>query len=290
MHYFIQYFHMEILIFAPVILKNITFSHIKNNNMKIYKQILAFSLLCLSISLSAYDAVGHRIVTDIAYQNLTNKALTQVDKVLGKHGIIYEATWADEVRSDKKYAYSYQWHYQNLNDGMTTADFQKLLDNPKAEGEHLFYALDTLTSRLKKDKNDAEALKFLVHFVGDLHQPMHLGRLEDLGGNKISINWFGKTINLHSLWDSYIVESNKMSYSEFSRYLQDKFEPKRLEFKKYSILQSIETGYAIRTQIYAYDTTDTNNYHYVYFFADKQDEMLYRGGIQLSNILNDIYK
>ena len=281
---------MEILIFAPVILKNITFSHIKNNNMKIYKQILAFSLLCLSISLSAYDAVGHRIVADIAYQNLTNKARAQVDKVLGKHGIIYEATWADEVRSDKKYAYSYQWHYQNLNDGMTIADFQKLLDNPKAEGEHLFYALDTLTSRLKKDKNDAEALKFLVHFVGDLHQPMHLGRLEDLGGNKISINWFGKTINLHSLWDSYIIESNKMSYSEFSRYLQDKFEPKRSEFKKYSILQSIEAGYAIRTQIYAYDTTDTNNYHYVYFFADKQDEMLYRGGIQLSNILNDIYR
>ena len=281
---------MEILIFAPVILKNITFSHIKNNNMKIYKQILAFSLLCLSISLSAYDAVGHRIVADIAYQNLTNKARAQVDEVLGKHGIIYEATWADEVRSDKKYAYSYQWHYQNLKDGMTTADFQKLLDNPKAEGEHLFYALDTLTSRLKKDKNDAEALKFLVHFVGDLHQPMHLGRLEDLGGNKISINWFGKTINLHSLWDSYIVESNKMSYSEFSRYLQDKFEPKRSEFKKYSILQSIEAGYAIRTQIYAYDTTDTNNYHYVYFFADKQDEMLYRGGIQLSNILNDIYR
>ena len=257
--------------------------------MKIYKQILAFSFLCLSISLSAYDAVGHRIVADIAYQNLTNKALTQVDKVLGKHGIIYEATWADEVRSDKKYAYSYQWHYQNLKDGMTTADFQKLLDNPKAEGEHLFYALDTLTSRLKKDKNDAEALKFLVHFVGDLHQPMHLGRLEDLGGNKISINWFGKTINLHSLWDSYIIESNKMSYSEFSRYLQDKFEPKRSEFKKYSILQSIEAGYAIRTQIYAYDTTDTNNYHYVYFFANKQDEMLYRGGIQLANILNDIY-
>ncbi|HEY5591060.1 MAG TPA: S1/P1 nuclease [Paludibacter sp.] len=281
---------MEILIFAPVILKNITFSHIKNNNMKIYKQILAFSLLCFSISLSAYDAVGHRIVADIAYQNLTNKARAQVDEVLGKHGIIYEATWADEVRSDKKYAYSYQWHYQNLKDGMTTADFQKLLDNPKAEGEHLFYALDTLTSRLKKDKNDAEALKFLVHFVGDLHQPMHLGRLEDLGGNKISINWFGKTINLHSLWDSYIVESNKMSYSEFSRYLQDKFEPKRSEFKKYSILQSIEAGYAIRTQIYAYDTTDTNNYHYVYFFADKQDEMLYRGGIQLSNILNDIYR
>jgi hypothetical protein len=258
--------------------------------MKLYRQILALSFLCLTVSMSAYDAVGHRIIADIAYQNLTNKARTQVDKVLGIKGIVYEATWADEIRSNNKYAYSYKWHYQDLKDGMNTADLQKLLDNPKAEGEHLFFAIDTLTLRLKKDKNDAEALKFLVHFVGDLHQPMHFGRAEDLGGNKISINWFGKQINIHSLWDGYMIENNKMSYSEFSQYLQDKFEPQKAEFKKYTILQSVEAGYAVRTQIYAYDTADTNNYHYVYFFAEKRDEMLYRGGIQLANVLNAIFK
>ena len=246
--------------------------------------------MCLTLSLSAYDAVGHRIIADIAYQNLTKKARTQVDKVLGKQGIVYQATWADEVRSDKKYETSYQWHYQNLKDSMNSADLQKLLDNPKAEGEHLFYALDMLTSRLKKDKNDIEALKFLVHFVGDLHQPMHLGRLEDLGGNKLKTSWFGKPINLHSLWDTYIVDGKNMSYSEYSQYLQDKYEPQKLVFQKYSILQSIEAGYVLRNQIYGYDMTDTNNYHYLYFFADKQDEMLYRGGIQLANILNAIYK
>jgi len=258
--------------------------------MKLYKQILAFSFSCLTISMSAYDAVGHRIIADIAYHNLTEKATVQVDKVLGKHGIIYQATWADEVRSDKKYDKSYPLHYQNLKDSMTTADLQQLLDHPKAEGEHLFYAIDSLTSCLKKDKTNAEALKFLVHFVGDLHQPMHLGRLDDLGGNKVKTNWFGKTINLHALWDSYIIEGKKMSYSEYSQYLQDKFEPQKSTIKKYSILQSIEAGYAIRTEIYGYDTTDTNNYHYLYFFADKQDEMLYRAGLQLANILNGIFK
>lgn len=259
-------------------------------NMKINKHILTLSLLWLTISLSAYDAVGHRMVADIAYQNLSCKARSKVDKVLGKHGIIYAATWADEVRSDKKYAYSYQWHYQNLADNLTTSDFQNLLAHPKAEGEHLFFALDSLTTRLKKDKKDAEALKFLVHFVADLHQPMHLGRLTDLGGNKVDIKWFGKTTNIHSLWDSSLIENRKMSYSEFSKYLQDKFAPRKSEFKKYTLLQSVEAGYAVRTQIYAYDTTDTNSYHYMYFFAEQQDEMLYRGGIQLANILNAIYK
>jgi len=258
--------------------------------MKLNKQFFTLCLLAFTISASAYDAVGHRIIADIAYDNLTDKARIQVDKMLGKRGIVYEATWADEVRSDAKYAYSYQWHFQDLDDNMTSAGIKKLLDNPKAEGEHLFFALDSLTKRLKNDKNDTEALKFLVHFVGDLHQPMHMGSKEDKGGNKVDFNWFGRKTNLHSVWDGGLIENQKMSYSEYSQYLQDKFEPQKAEFKKHNILQSVEASYAVRNMIYSYDTSDSNNYHYVYFFADKLDEMLYRGGIQLANILNAIYK
>ncbi|MDP4239022.1 MAG: S1/P1 nuclease [Bacteroidota bacterium] len=258
--------------------------------MKISKLFLTSCFLGLTLSLSAYDAVGHRIIADIAYNNLTNSAKGKVDKVLGKRGMVYEATWADEVRSDNRYAYSYQWHFQDLDDNMTSADLKKLWDNPTAEGQHLFFAIDSMIVRLKKDKNDTEALKFLVHFVGDLHQPMHLGRKDDKGGNKVDFNWFGRKTNLHAVWDGALIDSEKMSYSEFSRYLQDKYEPRKAEFKKYGLLQSIEASYAVRESIYRYDTTDTSNYHYVYFFADKRDEMLYRGGIQLANILNTIYK
>ena len=258
--------------------------------MKINKYILTLCFLGLALSISAYDAVGHRIIAEIAYRNLTDKARNQVDKVLGKHGIVYEASWADDVRSDNKYAYSYQWHYQDLDDNMTSTDIKKLLGNPKAEGEHLFFALDTLTSRLKKDKNDAEALKFIVHFVGDLHQPLHLGRKDDKGGNKVDFNWFGRKTNLHSVWDGSLIENQKMSYLEFSQYLLDKFESRKAEFKKQNILQSVEAVYVVRNMIYAYDSTDNSNYHYIYFFADKRDEMLYRGGIQLANVLNSIYK
>ncbi len=258
--------------------------------MKTNKYILTLTLLSISLFVSAYDAIGHRIVADVAYHNLKPKAQKQLDKILGVHGIIYASTWADEVRSDKKYTYSYQWHYQNLSDNLSENDIKMLLANPTAEGEHLFFALDSLTRRLKINKNDTEALKFLIHFVGDLHQPMHLGRKEDLGGNKVDTKWFGKTINIHSLWDSYLIEFKKMSYSEYSTYLLDKFVPQKDKFKTYSILQSVEASYYIRNQIYSYDSSDTNNYHYTYFFSDKLDEMLYRGGIQLANILNTIYK
>jgi hypothetical protein len=258
--------------------------------MKLNKYFLALGLLAITFTAFAYDAVGHRIVADIAYQNLTEKVRTQLDHLLGKHGIVYESTWADEVRSDNKYAYSYQWHYQDLDDNMTTAGLKKLLDNPKSEGEHLFYALGNMTSRLKTDKNDVEAIKFLIHFVGDLHQPLHMGRKEDKGGNKVDLNWFGRKTNLHALWDGALIENQKMSYSEYSKYLQDKFESRKAEFKKCTLLQSIEASYAVRNLIYSYDYSDTNNYHYAYYFDDKLDEMLYRGGIQLANVLNAIYK
>ncbi len=258
--------------------------------MKINKHFLALCFLAFTVSLSAYDAVGHRIVADIAYHNLTDKARNQLDQVLGKNGIVYAATWADDIRSDNKYAYSYQWHYQDLDDNMASTDLEKLLNNPKAEGEHLFYALDSLTKRLKNNKSDAEALKFIVHIVGDLHQPLHLGRKDDKGGNAVEFNWFGRKTNLHAVWDGSLIESQKMSYTEFSQYLQDKYEARKAEIKKQTVLQSIEAVYAVRNMIYSYDMSDKSNYHYVYFFAEKRDEMLYRGGIQLANILNTIYK
>ena len=258
--------------------------------MRINKLFTAFFFLSLSLSVSAYDAVGHRIVADVAYANLTKTAQNQLDKILGKHGLIYAATWPDDIKSDKSYAYSYQWHYQNLRDSMSSEGLKQLLENPKSEGDHLFYAIDSLTNRLKIDRKDAEALKFLIHFIGDLHQPMHLGRVDDLGGNKVVTKWFGKTINIHSLWDSYLIEGHQMSYTEFSQYLQDKFEPRKAEIQKCSLLQSVEASYAVRNLIYGYDTSDTSNYHYSYYFNPKIDEMLYRGGIQLANVLNAIYK
>ena len=265
---------------------------IKNKSYLTHLKVITILFFALFFSLNtwAWDAVGHRIIGEIAYQNLTRKVRKQCDRVLGERGIVYQATWADEVRSDKKYDYSYQWHYQNLKDGMTTADLEKLLANPTSEGEHLFYALDILTERLKKNKNDEEALKFLVHFVGDMHQPMHMGRLDDLGGNKIDMNWFGKNTNLHAVWDGQITSSKNMSYTEYSNYLEDKYAPQLREYKKYSTMQSVEKAYEIRTKIYNYEDPKNSNYLYIYTFSKDVDEMLFRAGIQLANQLNAIYK
>jgi len=258
--------------------------------MSFKKSFLFILISVFSFSAVAYDAVGHRIIADIAYTNLTAKAKKQCDKVLGKQGIIYASVWADEIRSDKQYDYSYKWHYQNLKDSLTIDQIDALFKNPTAEGEHLFFAIDQLTQRLKKDKNDAEALKFLVHFMADLHQPMHLGRAKDLGANKIKVQWFGKSTNLHAVWDGMITESQKMSYSEYSRFLQNSFEKQKAKKQAESLLQSVYSVYLLRTEVYNYGFDDKSNYNYIYKFAGRNNEMMYSAGIQLSKRLNELFK
>ena len=255
---------------------------------KLFISTILFTVL--SLSNYAFDATGHRTVADIAYHNLSTNAQKQVDDLLGKHGIIYFSVWADDVRNDSTYTYSYNWHFQNLADNMTVQDLQKLWENPTSQGEHLFYAIQKMIQRIKKDKNDAEALKFLVHFVGDLHQPYHLGRAEDRGGNDIQTKWFNQTIKVHQLWDRELIAHQAYSYLEYSQYLQDKYSKQNTDYKNSTFLQSIIAVYELRKELYTYDYAKMRYYEYNFKYKDKLDEMLYRGGTQLANILNAIYK
>ena len=200
------------------------------------KFFLYLFAISLTLPAMAYDAFGHRIIAGIAYENLTCHARKKVDKMLGKHGLIYVSTWSDDVRSDSAYAYSYDWHFQNLRDGMNPTDILSLYENPKNEG----------------------------------------------------IKWFGKDIRLHQLWDTQMIEGRNYSYSEYVEFLQDKFAGRNNEFKKQSLPQSLEAVYQVRNKIYKYDYNNLRAYNYMYVFNNDLDELLYRGGIQLANLLNKV--
>lgn len=258
--------------------------------MSRFKVLLISILFFGSFRLAAYDAVGHRIITEVAYENLSCKARKKVDKILGKRGIVYYSSWADEIRSDKTYKYSYPWHYENVPENQTPDDLKMFLEQSKTGGKHLFYALDSLYNHLKLHKNDAEALKFVIHLVGDLHQPLHLGRSEDVGGHRMFVKWFGKNTKLHSIWDANIIQLRNMSSSEYAQYLSDKYENVNKIYKNYSFLQSVEASYSLVNEIYVYGSDFKDSYGYIYHFIDKVEDIMYRAGIQLANMLNDIYK
>lgn len=252
--------------------------------------ILLLLIMQTAMSAFSFDALGHRTVADIAYKNLTDKARKQVDNILGVRGMVYTASWADEIKSDKSYSYSYAWHFQNLADGLSPEIIKNLWENPKSDGLHLFYALDSLTNLLKENGKNEEALKYIVHLVGDCMQPLHLGRLEDLGGNKVYMKWFGKSTNIHAVWDRYLIESTQYSYTEYSQYLCDKFANDKV-IKKQTLLESVQKNYLVRQKIYDYQLEgNTNNYNYYYYFKDDLDTSLYTAGVQLAQLLNSIYK
>jgi hypothetical protein len=234
-----------------------------------------FVLQSAAVMLQAWDVVGHRIVADVAYRTLTGKARKMCDKVLGEKGLLYAASWADDIKSDSTFDYASPWHYRNLPDNLADADLPVYLNEGTDEGEHLFWAISQMKIRLVKNNSDSEALKFLVHFIGDMHQPLHLGRADDLGANKIKIKWFGQETNLHALWDGKLIDSKRLSSSEYAEYLLNKFSANRKADLNITMFESLCKIYAARNIIYDFDYSKPfNSYHYIYRYAELADEIL----------------
>ena len=192
--------------------------------MKKTVQKLAILSLTLLITLSAHSPnalfwgqIGHRTVERIADGMLTKKAQEEVKRVLGSETLAEVSTWMDEIRSDRAYNYANTWHYCTIPDGMTYEEA------PKQEGGDVIWAIEKIIDELKSDTLTAEQeetnLRFLVHLVGDIHQPLHVGNGEDRGGNDIKVTWFGSNTNLHSVWDSRMIDGKQFSYYELADWI-----------------------------------------------------------------------
>ena len=128
--------------------------------------VIIFSVL-LSIPSFAWGPEGHRIVAKIAYAYMNKKAVKQVDKVLGKSGLVFWANWPDEIKSDTIYPNSFDWHFQDMEAGLTDEQVANMLTDYPAVGGNMFRALDSLTVLLKDDKTNFDALRFFAHISGD---------------------------------------------------------------------------------------------------------------------------
>lgn len=248
-------------------------------------------LMLLPAEVLAWGQEGHRIVAEIAYRNLNCCARYKVDKVLGKRGMVYWANWPDEIKSDTIYPQSHDWHFQDLDGGMTDEEVIATLTNYPEKGGNLWRACDSLTNVLKKDPKNEIALRFIVHFVGDRFCPMHTGHMDDLGGNRVKCKWFGRNTNLHSIWDSAIIESRGYTYSEYAQYLMNKYDKaERKRIRKMSWEEITVHNYRFTDDIYTYqETWDGNGWHYVYRWADPMEWQLYAAGIRLAKLLNELY-
>jgi hypothetical protein len=243
---------------------------------------------------SSDDAVfwgknGHRVTGKIAEKHLTRKAKKSIDKILKGKSLAFVSTYADEIKSDRKYSKYYPWHYVNMNLDQTYEQAEK---NPEGD---LVTGIDTCIAILK-DKNSTDEeqnfhLKMLVHFMGDLHQPMHIGQKEDKGGNSIQVEWFGSGTNLHSVWDSKMIDDWEMSYEELADNA-DSLSKKQLEaIEKGSIVDWVNEVHIVTKEVYNSVKVGENlRYNYSYDHFETVRAQLQRGGIRLAKVLNEIYK
>ena len=165
---------------------------------------LALAAWLPAASAVAHGPEGHLIAGRAAAPLLCPRAAAEVARLGGGEDLGELGLWADRIRSDEAYAHAAPWHYVNVPDGASIADHVT-----PPEGD-ILWAIGHFRARLGDDGLDdrerGEALRFLVHFIVDVHQPLHVGRAEDRGGNGIAIVYEGETINLHRLWDTQAVE------------------------------------------------------------------------------------
>lgn len=156
------------------------------------------------------------------------------------------------------------------------------------------------TEKQKKTIGKREALAFYVHFIGDIHQPLHVGRRGDFGGNKIEVTWFEEDTNSHKVWDELLIESMELSFTEFATFLNRLPEDDKDKYRGSNYLDWAKESKDIRPQVYDFGTQRKAYYLNVvespvlsWDYRSKNlpliREQLTKGGIRFAEKLNDIF-
>ena len=256
------------------------------------KRFLVFAVaLCATLTSFGWGQKGHDVVAYIAECNLKPKAYQKVVKALGGHSLVYYANWMDNASHTDQYRYTKTWHYANVDEGFTYDTMQK---QPKGD---VVTAIEGIVAELQSGKLSAEQedvrLRMLIHLVGDIHCPMHAGRLSDRGGNNVIVKFFNKDTKLHSLWDTALVEAaHKWGYTEWEQQL-NRYCPaeRKAEIAKGEPADWLNESHAIAKDVYMASPEKAKlSYDYLNYFTPTIEQQLLAGGLRLARILNELYQ
>jgi len=279
--------------------------------------ITTLILLFASQLLLAWGQNGHRIVAQICYDNLTEETRLEIDEMLGDDYLAQVANWPDFIKSEQNWNFAKPWHYVTIHSHQTVEEvITEGRKKPKIE--NAIEAIELMKAILKgeeaatkqfqnlMDENavkplsgsiKATALAFLVHIIGDIHQPLHCGKNKDHGGNKISVLFFNERSNIHAVWDSGIVEKEELSYTEFSAFIVKHTITRKAAWETADIISWVEESIIGREKIYntIYDNTDRDtglpnlSYSYQHDFLPMVEDRLAAAGYRAAVVLNDCF-
>lgn len=242
----------------------------------------------------AWGLQGHRIVGQIADSYLTKSARKGVAAILGNESVAMSSNWPDFLKSNPDYKYLSPWHYVNIKAGMTKEYVVNFLENDTSV--NAFTKINWLKGELKK-KEIAPADKklylwLLIHIVGDIHQPLHVGRPDDLGGNKIKVLWFNDSYNLHQIWDEVLIDFQQLSYTEYANAINYTTKQERNNWQQQAMSTWFWESYQIAELIYSdvKGTEEKLGYQYNFKYKATLEAQLLKGGVRLAGILNEIFR
>jgi hypothetical protein len=252
----------------------------------IKKSFLAALALGGAFSLISWGFKGHRSIATIAQQHLTSNTAHVVSAYLEGKAMAEVSTWADENRNPK----TAPWHYLNLPLGLNHDAFVKAV----SQSDKNVYTAILKTEASLKDKNltfeeKNEALKYLIHLIGDAHQPMHVSRKEDKGGNTIQLRFDNKGTNLHSLWDSRLIDHEGLSEADIVKTYDVATTAQIKQWQSDSPMQWLWESYQISSELYQIakpgQTIDQAYYEKYILLTRKR---INQAGIRLAGELNKL--
>lgn len=262
------------------------------NGTKTIVVLILACLLYMPMRANAWGMLGHRIVGEVADSYLKAKTKKAIAGILGSESLAMSANWGDFIKSDSTYNYMYNWHFVNLPAGLNKDGVYNFLE--KEKGPNVYSKIPDLVAVLKDKTSPIDqkklAIRMLVHLVGDLHQPMHTARKEDLGGNRVSVLWFNEKSNIHRVWDEQLIDYQQLSYTEYTRYINHPSAVQLYNWQNTSLKDCVYESYLVCNKIYETTKPDSKlSYRYNFDWISTLNEQLVKGGVRLAKILNDIY-
>ncbi len=255
------------------------------------KRVTLILLLVFSFSQAyPWGQIGHRAIGKIASNHLSNKARKQLAQIMGHESLAIASTWMDEIKSDRKYDYMYDWHWVTIPDGKTYENSEK------NQNGDVIATLERLISELTNNRESLsiekqrEYVRIIIHLVGDIHQPLHVGTGLDQGGNDTKVTWFWNTeTNLHSVWDSRIIDSKQLSYTELAAAVDHTLKTDIEQWQQDGVRAWAQESMSYRAQVYDIPEDGKISYEYVFKNWPTVQRRIHQAGIRLAGVLNRIY-
>jgi hypothetical protein len=249
------------------------------------KKALIFWFFIIAYSnCDAWGSVGHKITAKIAYSQLNKATKDSLTHYLGEITIEDASVWMDEVRSNHEYDYQKPWHYINIEKGASY--------DPASTGNivwELQRVIAELRERSKYPKEQiATDLKILIHLVGDLHQPLHVGYGSDKGGNTIHLTFLSESTNLHKVWDSEIIKEKHITEQNCLQLLSNYSKEDIARIEKLNVIGWMGESRTYLPEVYNFQN-DAVDQTYIDANSKTIEKLLLLSGLRIADVLEVIF-